>query len=64
MAVYHQTEGMDFGFLKHGSELKGFIGFWGFVCLACLLNLISKGEEQEGSNISEENDRQELEFHS
>lgn len=58
-AACRQSEGMDFGFLKHGSELKSFIGFWGFVGLACLSNPISKGEEREGSNISAENDRQE-----
>lgn len=26
------SEEMDFGFLKHGSKWKGFIGFFGFVC--------------------------------
>lgn len=27
------SEGMDFGFFKHGSELKGFIEFFGSACL-------------------------------
>ena len=44
------SEGMDFGLFEHDSEWKRFIEFFGLVCLlGGLLNLISKGQEKEGS---------------
>lgn len=37
--INHWVRGIDFGFFKHGSELKGFIGFFFFFGFACLLGV-------------------------
>ena len=41
---------MEFGLFEHDTEWKRFSEFFGLVCLlGGLLNLISKGQEKEGS---------------